>query len=362
MAKREATHVIIRTWLFPGDRQVDNMDWLSESINFLVVNAVAPFLYVARLDQRIYWLYLFVALLLAAWIFIHKDSEKKSVRPITSLHRLKEFGSFCFPKEVYGHTSAKIDYLFFIINRIAFPWLIAPLIVGVPIVSHISKLFFTQFSFLIGLMGHAGLADKIFFTLCSLIIMDAAFYVSHYLQHHVPFLWEFHKVHHSAEVLTPITVYRMHPVDDLLTGSLASIAIGFLTGLFQILYSEGLGLFTVAGLNIGLFAFYVFGYNLRHSHIWLPYHPVVSHIFISPAQHQMHHSINPRHFNRNLGFVFAFWDWIARTLYVPMQREEIVFGIVDKDSRDYSSVHRLYWRPFVRAYKHLPRINQKKQK
>ena len=229
------------------------------------------------------------------------------------------------------------------------------------IVSHISNLFFTQFSFLIGLMGHAGLADKIFFTLCSLIIMDAAFYVSHYLQHHVPFLWEFHKVHHSAEVLTPITVYRMHPVDDLLTGSLASIAIGFLTGLFQILYSEGLGLFTVAGLNIGLFAFYVFGYNLRHSHIWLPYHPVVSHIFISPAQHQMHHSINSLHFNRNLGFVYAFWDWIARTLYVPMQREEIVFGIVDKDSRDYSSIHRLYWRPFVRAYKHLPRINQKKQ-
>ena len=77
MAKREATHVIIRTWLFPGDWQVGNMDWLSESINFLVVNAVAPFLYVARLDQRIYWLYLFVALLLAAWIFIHKDSEKK---------------------------------------------------------------------------------------------------------------------------------------------------------------------------------------------------------------------------------------------------------------------------------------------
>ena len=337
------------------------MDWLSESINFLILNAVAPFLYVARLDQRIYWLYLFVALLLSAWIFIHKDRGKKSVSPVTGFHRLKEFGSFCFPKEVYGHKSAKVDYLFFVINRIAFPWLIAPLIVGVTIVSHVSNLFFAHFSYLIGLMGHAGLADKIVITLSSLIIMDAAFYVSHYLQHHVPFLWEFHKVHHSAEVLTPITVYRMHPVDDLLTGSLASVAIGFLTGLFQALYSEGLGVFTVAGLNIGLFAFYVFGYNLRHSHVWLTYHPVVSHIFISPAQHQMHHSINPQHLNRNLGFIFAFWDWIACTLYVPMQREELVFGIVDKDSRDYSNVYRLYWRPFVRASKHLPGINQKKQ-
>jgi len=32
----------------------------------------------------------------------------------------------------------------------------------------------------------------------------------------VPFLWEFHKVHHSANVLTPITAFRVHPVDTWL--------------------------------------------------------------------------------------------------------------------------------------------------
>ena len=335
------------------------MNWLTETINFLFLHAVDPLLYVTKVDQRIYWLYLFVAFLFVAWIFVHVGDRDESDKPVSGLRRLKNFGIFCFPGRVYGHKSAKIDYLFFIVNRIAFPWLIAPLIIGVATISQISNLFFMQFSVLSGVMGNAGLGDKIFFTLCTLIVMDAALYVSHYLLNNVPILWEFHKVHHSAEVLTPITVYRMHPVDDLLAGTLGSIAIGMLTGFFQTLYDDGLSLFAVAGLNIGLFAFYVFGYNLRHSHIWLTYPPLVSHIFISPAQHQMHHSKDPKHFNCNLGFIFAFWDWAARRLYVPMQKEELVFGISDEDPRDYNSVHRLYWRPFVRAFKHLPTAGYK---
>ena len=337
------------------------MNWFTESISFLFLNAVDPLLYVTKLDQRIYWLYLFVALLLAAWIFVHMAEQGENGKPTSGLLRLKAFGSFCFPRKIYGHKSAKIDYIFFIVNRIAFPWLIAPLIIGVATISQISKLFFLQFSYFAGVMGNAGLGDKIFFTLCILIIMDAAFYVSHYLLHNVPILWEFHKIHHSAEVLTPITVYRMHPVDDLLTGTLGSVAIGILTGFFQTLYGEGLGLFTVAGLNIGLFAFYVLGYNLRHSHIWLTYPRIISHIFISPAQHQMHHSKDPKHFNCNLGFIFAFWDWAARRLYVPSLKEKIVFGLSDEEQQDYTSVHRLYWRPFVRASKHLPMIVRKRQ-
>src|ERR1039458_8498353 len=33
------------------------------------------------------------------------------------------------------------------------------------------------------------------------------------LFHAIPALWEFHKVHHSAEVLTPLTEMRTHPVE-----------------------------------------------------------------------------------------------------------------------------------------------------
>ena len=34
--------------------------------------------------------------------------------------------------------------------------------------------------------------------------------------HRVPALWEFHKVHHSAEVLTPLTEWRQHPLELML--------------------------------------------------------------------------------------------------------------------------------------------------
>ena len=47
---------------------------------------------------------------------------------------------------------------------------------------------------------------------------DFGFFFGHYLGHKVPLLWEFHKVHHSAEVLSPLTNYRFHPLDRVLLG------------------------------------------------------------------------------------------------------------------------------------------------
>ena len=36
-----------------------------------------------------------------------------------------------------------------------------------------------------------------------------------------------------------------------------------------------------------------------------------------PAHHQVHHSANPKHFNKNFGSCLALWDWMFGTLYVP---------------------------------------------
>ena len=59
------------------------------------------------------------------------------------------------------------------------------------------------------------------YSLAVLLAIDLAVWTTHYLQHKIELLWQFHQVHHSAEVhattLGP-TVYRMHPVDLLFTG------------------------------------------------------------------------------------------------------------------------------------------------
>ena len=106
-----------------------------------------------------------------------------------------------------------------------------------------------------------------------------------------------------------------------------AVLLGIVGTLFAFLFEGPLVEITVWGSNLGYFAFYVFGYNLRHSHIWLPYPRGLSHIFISPAQHQIHHSTAPRHYDKNFGFLFAFWDWMAGSLYVPASKESIEFGL-----------------------------------
>ena len=53
------------------------------------------------------------------------------------------------------------------------------------------------------------------FTIYTLAVVDAASYLTHYLQHKVDWFWRFHKVHHSAERLNWFTVFRQHPIDML---------------------------------------------------------------------------------------------------------------------------------------------------
>jgi sterol desaturase/sphingolipid hydroxylase (fatty acid hydroxylase superfamily) len=68
--------------------------------------------------------------------------------------------------------------------------------------------------------------------------------------------------------------------------------------------------------------------HLQHSHLWISFRGLTGRIFISPAHHQVHHSTDPRHFNRNFGSCLALWDWMFGTLYVPAQkREKLTFGV-----------------------------------
>lgn len=53
-------------------------------------------------------------------------------------------------------------------------------------------------------------------------------------------------------------------------------------------------------------------------------------MLISPAMHQVHHSIEPRHFNRNYGQALAIWDWMFGTLYVIHEKEVVTFGLDDE--------------------------------
>ena len=50
-------------------------------------------------------------------------------------------------------------------------------------------------------------------TVLQILAYELAYWSAHYAFHKIPALWEFHKVHHSAEVMTTLTELRQHPVE-----------------------------------------------------------------------------------------------------------------------------------------------------
>ena len=154
-------------------------------------------------------------------------------------------------------------------------------------------------------------------TLFELLAYEFAYWFGHYLFHRFPALWEFHKVHHSAEVMTTLTELRQHPVEILAFMNLIGIATGSVFGAMTYAFGPGAHHFTLLNANIALMIFLLTWGHLRHSHIWIAFTGLAGILFQSPAHHQLHHSDNPEHFNKNLGFMLAIWDWVFGTLLYP---------------------------------------------
>ena len=64
------------------------------------------------------------------------------------------------------------------------------------------------------------------YSLVTLLLYDALFYLIHYVEHKTPALWAIHKIHHSAEVLTPLTRYREHVIEGPIYAIGAALAYG----------------------------------------------------------------------------------------------------------------------------------------
>lgn len=164
------------------------------------------------------------------------------------------------------------------------------------------------------------------FSVSLFVAWDLSRYLLHRLMHSVPALWALHQVHHSAEVLTPLTFHRLHPVESLLYELRGVLVTGTLTGLFFWVFRSAAVDATLLGVPAaGLVLNVVFG-NLRHSHVWIRFPAAVERWLLSPAQHQLHHSAEPRHFDANFGTWIALWDRLGGSLQLA-EEEPATFGI-----------------------------------
>ncbi len=193
------------------------------------------------------------------------------------------------------------------------------------------------------------LAARAIVTLILFFAYELGYWFNHWLSHRVPLLWEFHKVHHSAEVLTPLTNFRVHPVYAWIFANILALSTAIANGFASYWFGNTTYQYALADTNIILVFFIHVYVHLQHSHVWISFTGVLGRIFVSPAHHQIHHSKNPAHFNRNFGSCLALWDWMFGTLHVPAkERETLSFG-VEPDQFPAHTITGELIAPFIRA-------------
>ncbi|MEZ4316463.1 MAG: creatininase family protein [Myxococcota bacterium] len=284
---------------------------------------LAPLTALTRPEERTHVAWLASSLLLAVLAVGWKQGRGASAGSVARA---------VFPREVWASRDAVHDLLFALCGGVfAFAWFggtWAGLFDG----AADQVLRMLRSTGIDGLGLTMGLPTRIAVTVVFVVVTDLAVWLAHYAQHRIPVLWAFHKVHHAAEHLTPLTVFRQHPVDLLLAGVLGSVLGGAAYGAFEWVSPDpptGIDLF---GLNVVLVAFYAGGYHLRHSHVWLSFGPL-DRVFVSPAMHQIHHSAAPEHHGRNLGLTFSVWDQLFGTAWIPEREERLRFGIGPEGER-----------------------------
>jgi sterol desaturase/sphingolipid hydroxylase (fatty acid hydroxylase superfamily) len=175
----------------------------------------------------------------------------------------------------------------------------------------------------------------------------------------LPVLWEFQKVHHTAEVLTPLTNFRVHPVYTWIFANILAFSAAVANGFGNYMFGDTAYQYALSDTNIILVLFIHVYVHLQHSHMWIAFRGVLGRIFVSPAHHQVHHSADPKHFNKNFGSCLALWDWIFGTLYVPeKEREPLTFGFADHPNAH--TVKGELVEPLVNAAGHLKPLWQKR--
>lgn len=157
------------------------------------------------------------------------------------------------------------------------------------------------------------------YTVVFFVFEDFSRFILHLSMHKSGFLWRFHRLHHSATTLTPLTLFRAHPVEMALYYCRGLLVFGLVSGVFIYLFGGRLSGLQILGVDALGFMFNLMGANLRHSKVWLSFGRF-ERWFISPAQHQIHHSAAPEHRDRNFGTCLALWDRLFAS-HLPTQHE-----------------------------------------
>ena len=294
--------------------------------------------YIISSDKSRYaWNYL-----LASYVFAY----------VYYLWKRKKSGSFltdAFGQKSWWTKSSLVDLLFFLFFILE----ISKLFVGITtreFINNLEKFFITSEE---GLFPHAfdiGFVKWSWFVF-AVFIFDLGLYIGHRWSHRIPWMWCFHEPHHTAQSLNVLTSLRVHPIERLIIrGFPIFLTGGFLWCSVALFGQKAIPMITFSVPSY--FFFRVLIGNLHHTHIKMHFPKWLSHVLVSPVMHQVHHSTERKHFDKNFGFLISLYDWWFGTLYIPTEKEidEINFGPSTDSKINPNSIVSCFIQPFINFF------------
>ena len=151
------------------------------------------------------------------------------------------------------------------------------------------------------------------------VVADFIQWNVHRWLHYIPWLWEFHKVHHSVEQMGFAAHLRYHWMETIVYKSVQYIPlsmIGFGLDDFFILH--------LVTILIG---------HLNHANVKITYGPL-KYVLNNPVMHLWHHAkdVPPGTYGVNYGISLSLWGYLFGTAYIPNQNANEPLGFEDQET------------------------------
>jgi sterol desaturase/sphingolipid hydroxylase (fatty acid hydroxylase superfamily) len=175
----------------------------------------------------------------------------------------------------------------------------------------------------------AGLQLLLFF-----IVLDFVQWTTHILLHKIPFLWQFHKIHHSVKEMGFAAHLRYHWMENILYKPLKTFGVMILGG-FE---PEQAYIVHFFAITIG---------HLNHANIKLSWGPF-KYLLNNPIMHLYHHaySLPKGKFGVNFGISLSLWDYLFKTSYIPNPDAHIKLGFPGDEK-----LPKTFWKQFTYGFK-----------
>jgi sterol desaturase/sphingolipid hydroxylase (fatty acid hydroxylase superfamily) len=184
-----------------------------------------------------------------------------------------------------------------------------------------------------GLLHALGLDGPIRFVL-ALVLLDGWMYVWHRANHAIPFLWRFHRMHHSDRHMDVTTATRFH-LGEQVGGAVLRL------GLIPLLGFEVWDLVVYDTLVIAVTQFHHADISIGRWDRRLRW------LIVTPYMHKVHHSDWRRDTDSNYSTVLSIWDRLFRSFRMRPDPKTLVFGLGEFTDSGWQSWWGMMKTPFV---------------